>query len=47
MIGARFVPNVPKAQKTLWRQPMVVLGEEARVKFRFGLFGDSANLDVK
>ena len=24
---------------------MVLLGEEAQVKARFGLFGDSANLD--
>ena len=27
--------------------PMVLLGEEAQVKARFGLFGDSANLDER
>ena len=26
---------------------MVLLGEEAQVKARFGLFGDSANLDER
>jgi hypothetical protein len=26
---------------------MVLLGEEAQVKARFGVFGDSANLDEK
>jgi len=27
--------------------PMVLLGEDAQVKVRFGLFGDSANLDER
>jgi hypothetical protein len=27
--------------------PMVLLGEEARVKAHFGPFGDSANLDAR
>jgi hypothetical protein len=31
----------------LWKFPMVLLGEEAQVKARFGLFGDSANLDER
>jgi hypothetical protein len=26
--------------------PMVLLGDEAQVEARFGLFGDSANLDA-
>jgi hypothetical protein len=26
---------------------MVLLGEEAKVEARFGLFGDSANLDAR
>jgi hypothetical protein len=26
---------------------MVILGDEARVKARFGLFGGSANLDAR
>jgi len=34
-------------QKTLWKFPMVLLGEEAQVKAWFGLFGDSANLDER
>jgi hypothetical protein len=47
MIGARFMPNVPQAQKSLWTYPMVLLGDEVRVKARFSLFGDSANLDAR
>jgi hypothetical protein len=31
----------------LWKLLMVLLGEEAQVKARFGLFGDSANLDQR
>ena len=31
----------------MWKFPMVLLGEEAQVKARFGLFGDSANLDER
>jgi hypothetical protein len=27
--------------------PMVLLGDEAQVEARFGLFGDSANLDTR
>jgi hypothetical protein len=27
--------------------PMVLLGDEAQVEARFGLFGDSANLDAR
>jgi hypothetical protein len=47
MIGARFMPNVPQAQKSLWTYPMVLLGDEARVKAGFGPFGASANLDAR
>jgi hypothetical protein len=45
-IGARFVPNVPLAQKSFWTHPMVLLGDEAQVEARFTPFGDSANLDT-
>jgi hypothetical protein len=38
-------PNVPYGQKSFWTHPMVLQGDEAQVKARFGLFGDSANLD--
>ena len=41
------MPSAPSAQKSLWKFPMVLLGEEAQVKARFGLFGDSANLDER
>ena len=41
------MPSAPLAQKLLWKFPMIVLGEEAEVKARFGLFGDSANLDER
>jgi hypothetical protein len=46
-IGARFVRNIPLAQKSLWTHPMVLLGNEARVEARFGPFGHSAKLDVR
>ena len=46
-IGAWFVHNAPYAQKTLWKHPIVLLGEEAQVEGRFDLFGDSANLDAR
>jgi hypothetical protein len=38
------VPNVPKAQKSFLTHPMVLLGDEAQVDDRLGLFGDIANL---
>ena len=44
-IGSWFAPNIPLAQKSFWMHPMVLLGEGAQVEARFGLFGDSANLD--
>jgi hypothetical protein len=44
-IGARFAPNI--AEKSFWTHPMVLLGDEAQVDARFGLFGDSANLDAR
>jgi hypothetical protein len=39
------VPNIPKAKKSFWTHPTVLLGDEALVEARFGPFGDSANLD--
>ena len=35
------------AQKLFWMLQMVLLGDEAQVEPRFGLFGDSANLDSR
>jgi hypothetical protein len=46
-IGARFAPNIPQAHKSFWTPPMVLLGDEAQVEAHFGLFGDSANVDVR
>jgi hypothetical protein len=34
------------AQKLFWKHRMVLLGDEAQVEARFGLFGDSANLNA-
>ena len=46
MIGTRFAPNGPKDKKPFWMHLMVLLGQGAKLKARFGLFGDSANLDA-
>jgi hypothetical protein len=46
-IGARFVPNVPSAQKSFWTHPMVVRGDVAQVKADFILLGDSAHLGAR
>ena len=34
-------------KKPFWTNPVVLLGLGAEVKGRFGLFGDSANLDAR
>ena len=31
-VGAHFAPNIPSAQKSLWRHPMVLLGDKAQVE---------------
>jgi hypothetical protein len=46
-IGARFVPNVSKAQISFWTDSTVLLGDDAQMEGRFGPFGDSANLDAR
>ena len=46
-IGARFVPNVPYAQKLFWMYPMVLLADMVQVEARFRPFGYSANLDAR
>ena len=46
-VGARFAPNVPKAQILFRTHPILLLGDEAQLEARFGLFGDSANLDAR
>jgi hypothetical protein len=44
---ARFAPNVPYAQKSVWTHPMLLLGDEAQLEARFSPFVDSANLDAR
>jgi hypothetical protein len=43
-IGARFVPNVPSAQKLFWTHPMELLGVVGHVESRFFLFGGSVSV---
>jgi hypothetical protein len=45
--GAWFVPNVPKAQKSFWTHPILLLCDEAHQEAHFGLFRDNVNLDAK
>ena len=47
MICAWFATNVPYAQESFGTLPMVLQGDEAQVEARFGLFGDSGNLDAR
>jgi hypothetical protein len=46
-ICAWFAPNAPKSKKLFWKLLLVLLGEEAQVEARFGLFRDSASLDAR
>jgi hypothetical protein len=41
-----FGDSVSVSTKTFWTRSMVLLGDEAQVDARFGLFGESANLDA-
>jgi hypothetical protein len=41
------VPKYHRLRKLFWMHPMVHLGDKAQVDTRFGLFGDSANLDTR
>jgi hypothetical protein len=43
-IGARFVPNIPQAQKLFWTHPMELLGDVGLVESNFFLFGDSVSV---
>jgi hypothetical protein len=45
-MGAQFAPNVPRAWKSIWVQPMVHLGDMGQVEACFGPFEDSVNLDT-
>jgi hypothetical protein len=46
-MGALFAPNVTWAQKSFWTHLVELLGDVGNVQARFGLFGDSANLDAR
>jgi len=41
------VHNAPLSMKPLLTHLFVLLDEEAQVEARFGLFGDSANVDAR
>ena len=36
-----------RLKKSFWTHPVVLLGDEGQMEARFGLFGDSANLDAR
>jgi hypothetical protein len=44
---ARFAPNVPQAQKSIWTHPMVLLGDEAQVEARSRPFKNIVKLDAR
>jgi hypothetical protein len=50
-IGTRLVHGLRQTchsiRKSFWTHPMVLLGDEAQVDPRFGLLGDSDNLDAR
>jgi hypothetical protein len=39
--------NVPRAWKSLWAHPMVLLGDVCQVEAPFDRFGDSVNLGTR
>ena len=43
-IGARFAPNVPRARKSFWAHPIILLCNIGQEETCFGPFGDSVNL---
>jgi len=48
--GARYVHGLHQmhqSKKPFWKLLLVLVGEEAQVEARFGLFRDSANLDAR
>jgi hypothetical protein len=47
MVGARFAPNVPQAQKLFLMHRMLLLGDEAQIEDHFGLFGDSVSFSAR
>ena len=47
MIGARFAPNTPLAQKSVRMHLMVLLGDVGEVEARISPFRDGVNLDAR
>jgi hypothetical protein len=41
------VSNVPWPWKSFWAHLMVLLGDVGQIEARFGLFGDSINLEAR
>jgi hypothetical protein len=46
-IGARFVPNLPYAQKSFWTHPIELLGDVGYVESCFSLFGDTISVGAR
>jgi hypothetical protein len=46
-IGARFVPNIPYAQKSFGMHLIELLGDVGHVESHFGLFGDSVTVGAR
>ena len=46
-MGAQFAQNVPKAQKSFWTHPMVLLGDVGHVESCFGAFGDGVSVGAR
>jgi hypothetical protein len=46
-MGAQFASNVPRAWKSFWAHPMVLLGDVGQVEAYFGPFGDSVKLGAR
>jgi hypothetical protein len=47
MLGTRFAPNVPQAQKPFWTYQMELLGDVGLVKFCFGPFADNVTVGAR
>ena len=46
-IGAWFVPNVPKAQKSFWTRPMELLRDVGQEESHFYPFGDGVSVGAR
>jgi hypothetical protein len=46
-IGARFAPNVPQAQKSLWTHPTELLGDVGLVEFQISVHLETVLVSVQ